>query len=114
MQNNWPLTTFVNQLSYKVQLKGNKLIKVNESWTSKTCCNCGTINYDQTLKDREYICECGLQINRDLNGAVNIYKKYSGDYNPPSDLSEMHKSEMFDWCKSNQMNRFSLKAFRSF
>ncbi len=114
LQNNWPIQTFVNQLSYKTKLKGNKLIKVNEAWTSKTCCNCGSINYDQTLEDREYICDCGLKINRDLNGAINIFKRYSGDYNPPVGLQEIVKHEIFYWCKTNKMNQFNLKALTSF
>ncbi|MCK9430714.1 MAG: RNA-guided endonuclease TnpB family protein [Candidatus Omnitrophica bacterium] len=74
MQGNWNLSTFIHLLEYKSKLKGNQVIKVNEAWTSKTCCKCGSINNDLTLSDREYICECGNNINRDINGAINIYK----------------------------------------
>lgn len=105
MQNNWNLQTFTHLLEYKCKLKGNQVIKVNEAWTSKTCCKCGNINHDLHLTDRQYICDCGNNINRDINGAINIYKHFMGDYNPPIDFSNLLESERFDWCHINQMNR---------
>lgn len=103
MQNNWDLQTFIHLLEYKCLLKGNQVIKVNEAWTSKTCCKCGAINHDLELTDRQYICDCGNNINRDINGAINIYKQFVGDYNPPFDTLVV--SERFDWCNINQMNK---------
>lgn len=103
MQNNWNLQTFIHLLEYKNKLKGNQVIKVNEAWTSKTCCKCGNINHDLDLSDRQYICDCGNDINRDINGAINIYKQFMGDYNPP--FETLVVSERFDWCHINQMNR---------
>lgn len=103
MQNNWNLQTFTRLLEYKCKLKGNQVIKVNEAWTSKTCCKCGNINHDLDLSDRQYICDCGNDINRDINGAINIYKQFMGDYNPP--FETLVVSERFDWCHINQMNK---------
>jgi len=105
MQNNWNLQTFIRLLEYKNKLRGNKVIKVNEAWTSKTCCKCNNINHDLDLTDRQYICDCGNNINRDINGAINIYKQYLGDYNTPIDFENLSISERFDWCHINQMNR---------
>lgn len=102
MQNNWNLQTFTHLLEYKNKLKGNQVVKVNEAWTSKTCCKCGNINHDLDLSDRQYICDCGNDINRDINGAINIYKQFMGDYNPP--FETLVVSERFDWCHINQMN----------
>ncbi len=103
MQNNWNLQTFTHLLEYKCKLKGNQVVKVNEAWTSKTCCKCGSINHDLDLSDRQYICDCGNDINRDINGAINIYKQFMGNYNPP--FETLTVSERFDWCHINQMNR---------
>jgi len=103
MQNNWNLQTFTRLLEYKCKLKGNQVVKVNEAWTSKTCCKCGSINHDLDLSDRQYICDCGNDINRDINGAINIYKQFMGDYNPS--FETLIVSERFDWCHINQMNR---------
>jgi putative transposase len=41
--------------------------------SSKTCSSCGHVKGDLTLADRIYACgECGLEIDRDLNAAINI------------------------------------------
>jgi putative transposase len=47
---------------------------VDESYTSKTCTNCGVMN---DVKDSErYECKsCKIEIDRDLNGARNIMLK---------------------------------------
>lgn len=91
MQNNWNLTTFIHQLQYKSELNGNKVIKVNEAWTSKTCCGCGCIHENQTLDDRILNCDCGLSIDRDVNGAINILSVYLGDYNSPLETLRVDK-----------------------
>jgi putative transposase len=45
--------------------------------TSKMCSNCGEIKSELTLNDRTYICDsCGLEIDRDLNAAINISNLY--------------------------------------
>jgi putative transposase len=95
MQNNWNLSTFMNQLEYKTKLRGNKYIKVNEAWTSKTCSKCGRIIDNLTLSNRQYKCDCGLDIDRDVNGAINIYKTYLGDYNTPIDFDNLSISKRF-------------------
>lgn len=43
--------------------------------SSKTCSGCGSAKAKPTLAERLYVCDnndCGLQIDRDLNAAVNL------------------------------------------
>lgn len=40
--------------------------------SSKLCNNCGHINKDLKLSDREYICECGYKADRDYNASLNL------------------------------------------
>ena len=41
--------------------------------TSKTCSNCGHINNNLKLSDRTYNCsKCGMELDRDINAAINI------------------------------------------
>lgn len=41
--------------------------------SSKTCSNCGTINKELQLKDREWTCgSCSTVLDRDVNAAINI------------------------------------------
>ena len=40
--------------------------------SSKLCSCCGQIKQDLKLSDRIYKCDCGSELNRDLNAAINI------------------------------------------
>mgnify|MGYP005992635901 CR=1 FL=1 len=66
---------FRQRLAYKCEVLGNNYKCVNESFTSMTCCNCGTI--DENLgSNKVYKCQsCKKIIDRDVNGARNIYLK---------------------------------------
>ena len=56
--------------------KYNANIKdINEYMTSKTCHNCQNIN-KELKKSKTYWCDiCGVTLDRDVNAAINIYKK---------------------------------------
>ena len=70
---------FRRQMKYKCEAKGIKLQFADRFYpSSKTCSCCGHIKTDLKLKDRTYICsECGLQIDRDFNAALNL-ERYVG------------------------------------
>jgi putative transposase len=65
---------FVRQLAYKADWGGKNIVFIGRFEPStKTCSNCGYINRDITLKDREWTCpQCGAHHDRDVNAAVNI------------------------------------------
>ncbi len=64
---------FRRQLEYKCELYGSKL-RIVDRWfaSSKTCSGCGAIKAQLSLSERLYRCECGLEIDRDLNAAKNL------------------------------------------
>jgi len=63
---------FINFTKYKAEEAGRKVILVNPKNTSIICSRCGE-KVHKTLKDRMHCCSfCGLEINRDLNAAINI------------------------------------------
>ena len=67
---NSKLAQFISFLDYKV----NNLVKVNPVNTSKTCNNCGNINHNLKLSDRNITCsKCGNNYDRDENAAKNIF-----------------------------------------
>ena len=67
--------SFLEKLKFKCQEYKRKLILVNESFTSKTCTNCGNLKNDLGSSN-VYNCEkCGISIDRDQNGARNILLK---------------------------------------
>jgi putative transposase len=65
---------FRRQLEYKCQWYGSQLVVVPRTFpSSKLCSHCGHIKKELLLSEREYVCEqCGLQIDRDLNAALNL------------------------------------------
>lgn len=68
---------FSRQMKYKCNWYGKNLIVIDRfAPSSKRCSECGEINHELTLSDREWICTCGTHHDRDLNAAKNI--KYFG------------------------------------
>lgn len=68
---------FVTLLQYKCDWYGKKLVKVNRFYpSSKTCGDCGWINQELKLSDREWTCKsCDVVHDRDLNASMNILKE---------------------------------------
>ena len=70
------LYTFRQILTYKAERAGIKLVIADRFYpSSKTCSHCGTIKSDLKLSDRVFKCNsCGLEIDRDLNASLNLYR----------------------------------------
>ena len=63
------------QLEYKAEWAGRQLVKVNPSYTSRICSECGFVN-DKAQEYRTFNCsECGHVADRDVNAALNILKR---------------------------------------
>ena len=54
------------------------IIMCNESFTSKTCTNCGTINETLGGKKKFKCLKCHISVDRDINGARNILLRALG------------------------------------
>jgi putative transposase len=69
---------FRRQLEYKCQWYGSELFVIDQWYpSSKTCSGCGAIRNDLKSSDRVYKCNhCGLEMDRDLNAALNIRNYY--------------------------------------
>jgi len=65
---------FRRMLEYKAKWYNRKIVFVDRFYpSSKMCHNCGYINRQLTLKDRQWVCpQCGRTIERDYNAALNI------------------------------------------
>ncbi len=73
---------FRRMLGYKCPEYGSQLVIVDRFFpSSKTCSNCGAIKSDLKLSDRVFRCnDCGFEIDRDLNAALNLRAKYVRSY----------------------------------
>ncbi|WP_206598515.1 zinc ribbon domain-containing protein [Fervidobacterium thailandense] len=73
-----PYGKFLQKLKYKAKAYGIQVLQIDEAYTSQTCSCCGVV--DKT--NRKYrglyvISSCGMVLNADVNGAMNILKKVS-------------------------------------
>ncbi len=60
-----------HMLTYKALWEEVPVIPLIEAYTSKMCWRCGNLNSE--IRKRSFGCkDCGLEYNRDLNGAINI------------------------------------------
>jgi len=65
-------TSFLNILTSKAESAGCQVVEVNPKRTSQICSDCGQI-VKKSLSVRLHRCNsCGLEIDRDLNAAINI------------------------------------------
>ncbi|MBI2529597.1 MAG: IS200/IS605 family element transposase accessory protein TnpB [Candidatus Diapherotrites archaeon] len=62
---------FASMLKHKAESAGAEVIEVNPKNTSRMCSSCGAMQ-DIPLSQRTYSCDCGLEIERDVNSAKNI------------------------------------------
>ena len=56
---------------YKAERAGRKVLLVNPKYTSQVCSGCGQIRKKE-LAERWHSCECGTELDRDHNAALNI------------------------------------------
>lgn len=64
---------FRRQLVYKAKLTDTHLVVVDRWFpSSQTCSQCGTYHERLTLAQRTLYCDCGLEISRDHNAAINL------------------------------------------
>ncbi len=65
-------SAFFAQLTAKAEEAGRQFVKVNPAYTSQTCSQCGH-RQKMPLDVRVFACPCcHVQLNRDLNAALNI------------------------------------------
>lgn len=68
----WSHAKFASHLEQACRRHGVLVIRCNESYTSKTCTNCGHIHISLG-GSKVFNCKaCGIRIKRDVNGARNI------------------------------------------
>ena len=66
--------SFVQLCSVKAAWAGRTLMKVDPSFTSQVCSGCGQVR-KKDLSERWHSCECGTELDRDVNAAINILER---------------------------------------
>jgi putative transposase len=65
--------TFVSMTVAKAECAGRSVVFVNPAYTSQTCSGCGQI-CKKSLAERWHSCDCGVELDRDHNAALNILR----------------------------------------
>lgn len=71
----WSHYRFRQRVIFKASQFGAKVALVDESYTSKTCSSCGNIKHDLGAAKVYQCAKCGICVDRDANGAKNIFLK---------------------------------------
>lgn len=67
--------TFFRMLEYKCEREGTYFVSVRPEGTTKECAACGAVA-DKPLSSRTHSCrECGFEVDRDLNAALNVLSR---------------------------------------
>lgn len=80
-----PIQSFVNMISYKAELQGIKVVKQIESYTSGvSAVDLEPVNKNYYNKSRRitrglFKTNSNIYINADINGSLNIMRKYLND-----------------------------------
>ena len=89
---NW--YSFLVKLEQKAKEYGTTIYKVDRFFpSSKLCSNCGVIKKDLILKDRIYKCQCGLEIDRDLNASINLKNNFLVENNLSAEYVDYKRGE---------------------
>src|SRR6266568_1966099 len=65
---------FVGMCAVKAAEAGRTLIKVDPKFTSQICSRCGQVR-KKDLSERWHQCDCGAELDRDVNAAINILER---------------------------------------
>jgi putative transposase len=68
---------FIEIVICKAASAGKMTVAVNPSGTTQNCSGCGE-KVPKTLADRWHSCPCGVELDRDLNAAINIKNRAEG------------------------------------
>lgn len=60
-------------ISHKAACAGRDVLLVDPKYTSQVCSQCGTVR-KKDLDERWHSCECGCELDRDTNAAINILR----------------------------------------
>ena len=64
---------FQQYCTYKAESAGREILFVSPNYTSQVCSGCGQIRKKE-LAERWHSCECGTELDRDHNAAINILR----------------------------------------
>ena len=88
-----PLESLVQKIKYKAELEGIEVVKVKENYTSGV----SSIDKEEIIRENYnkkrritrgiFISKKGIKINADINGSLNIMRKYIKSFSPNLEIA---------------------------
>ena len=79
---------FKRQILYKSNWLNRDVVFIDRFYpSSKKCSCCGDVKKKLNLSERIFKCDCGNEMDRDLNAALNIHNEGVRLYNIQTDTS---------------------------
>lgn len=75
--------TFQQLCTYKAEYAGRTVALVDPKYTSQVCSQCGVVRKKE-LSERWHSCQCGCELDRDTNAAINIFYKHTSARTEPT------------------------------
>ena len=73
---NWAFDQLDNFIDYKAKIAGVPVVYIDPRNTSRTCSVCGFVSKSNRKSQSVFSCKsCGIILNADFNGAINIALK---------------------------------------
>lgn len=96
------------QLDYKCEAAGVELVIADRFFaSSKTCSCCGHKLEKLSLADRTFVChKCSMQLDRDLNAAINL-DRYQPEFSTPP-VRGSRKTRALGLCKTSSQGEAGL------
>lgn len=74
----WPFASLQNKIEYKANAAGIPVKKINPRNTSRECRKCGCVDAASRNGDDFTCVNCGYEVHADVNGAINIARRFMG------------------------------------
>jgi putative transposase len=110
-----PFGMIRSKLEWKAKREGKHLVVIGRYIpSSKACSDCGQL-HNLGLKDRHFSCDCGLELHRDHNAAINILNVGLSDLGVGTTLSACGETKVHDsrngirWVSLKQENTLFLE-----
>ena len=93
-----PYVTLINQIKYKAQKNGIKVVMINESYSSGCSCiddyeiSKKCYNKKRRKKRGNFVTNNGFNLNADVNGAYNILRRYLKNNIPHCLIKDIYKN----------------------
>jgi putative transposase len=104
----WPFHQFNFFLTYKAEMLGKQVVKVDPSYTSQKCSCCKAIDKKSRKKSKYHCRDCNFQLHADWNAAINIRDNYILSSTPKVSEEQADVNQPYVTIGNNQSQAYCL------